>query len=307
MESLHRTIGVIISACFLIVILTGCGKGPEEDGRELKTITIGSKHFTEQEIIAEIMAQMIEMNTDMKVIRKFNLGGTMVCFNALKSGDIDLYAEYTGTGLVNILKRKAQNDPEEVYQVVKETFHEEFGLVWLKPFGFNNTYTLTMRKRHAEKLGIKRISDIALHRNLLQPGFDAEFLERPDGYPGLAKKYGFTFKKRPKQMDPGLMYKACAEGAVDIIDGFATDGRISAYNLFVLEDDRSFFPPYYAAPLVREEVLAGNPKIDNVLIRLAGTISDETMQRLNFQVDKEEKRASLVARNFLLERKLIGE
>jgi glycine betaine/choline ABC-type transport system substrate-binding protein len=289
---------LIISLGFLL----GCPSAKEP---EQKSITIGSKHFTEQEILGEIMAVLIEEKTDITVVRKLNLGGTMVCFNALRTGDIDLYAEYTGTGLVNILNKKSIPEPDEVYRTVKETFSRQFHLIWLKPFGFNNTYTLTMRKDDADSMNIKAISDIIPYKNKLVPGFDAEFLERQDGYKGLIKHYGFEFGERPRQMDPGLMYKALAEGAVDVIDGFATDGRIMAYNLMILEDNKDFFPPYYAAPLVRQETILRYPEIKKLLNRLAGLIDDQTMQKLNYQVDKKEMNPREVAREFLKSKQLL--
>jgi osmoprotectant transport system substrate-binding protein len=293
----------VLCICLLFLFSpAGCKSGAKTEER---TVAVGAKHFTEQEILGEIMAQMIERNTGIRVERRFNLGGTMVCFNALKTGDIDLYAEYTGTGLVNILGMNAINDADETYNTVKRIFRKKFNLVWLPHFGFNNTYTLTMRKEQAAKLRVKTISDLARYADRLQPGFDAEFMERPDGYRGLGKKYGFVFKKEPKQMDPGLMYKALAEKAVDVIDGFATDGRIPAYNLVVLEDDRGFFPPYYAAPLVRELMLAKYPELRTVLDRLGGQIDNETMQRMNFSVDKEERRPADVAREFLVSHGLV--
>ena len=284
---------------FSLLITGGCKNGAH--GREAKrSITIGAKHFTEQDVLGEIMAQLIEAKTGIAVVRKFDLGGTMVCFDALRTGDIDLYPEYTGTGLVNILKKKTVRDPEKVYQTVRTDFRKKYDLLWLKPFGFNNTYTLTMRRKQARSLGIKNISDIARYKSVLQPGFDAEFLERPDGYRGLERYYGFSFTKAPKQMDPGLMYKALSEGAVDVIDGFATDGRIRAYGLVTLRDDRHFFPPYYAAPLMRAETLKNYPQVGRVLGRLAGAIDEETMQRMNYEVDGKGKRPSEVARQFLL-------
>jgi osmoprotectant transport system substrate-binding protein len=293
------------SLCLLLLLLfvpMGCRSG---SSREEKKVVIGSKHFTEQEILGEIMAQMIEGNTDIKVERRFNLGGTMVCFNAIRTGDIDMYAEYTGTGLVNILGMKAIKDADETYGTVKTVFRKKFGLVWLPHLGFNNTYTLTMRKAEAARLGVKRISDLARYAKRLQPGFDAEFLERPDGYRGLSREYGFDFRKDPKQMDPGLMYKALAEKAVDVIDGFATDGRIPAYHLVMLQDDRGFFPPYYAAPVVREQTIAKYPGLVAVLGKLGGLIDNEEMQRMNFSVDREERRPADVAREFLERHKLV--
>jgi osmoprotectant transport system substrate-binding protein len=295
----------IISVLICIALLfsfTGCKKPGTE---KIKTITIGSKNFTEQEILGEILAILIEEKTDIKVNRKFNLGGTMVCFNALKTGDLDLYAEYTGTGLVNILKMKAEKDPEKTYQTVKKHFLEKFNMVWLKPFGFNNTYALSMRKGHAQSLGIKKISDLAAHKETIETGFTAEFMQRPDGYPGLTKHYDFEFDNRPRQMDPGLMYKAAAEKAVDLISAFATDGRIPAYGLTILEDDKQFFPPYYAAPLLKRETLQRYPEIKDMLNTLSGVISDDAMQKMNYEVDEKEKNPADVARSFLISMKLI--
>jgi len=301
---------VVIGAGVILVATRGL-QAPGE-----QTVTIGGKQFTEQEIIGELMAALIESNSEIKVQRRLNLGGTMICFNALKAGDLDLYAEYTGTGLVNILKREAIADPEETYGVVKEAFKQQFDLVWLKPFGFNNTYTLTMRKDDAEKLNIRTTSDLANFVNRaelqdeperLKAGFDAEFLTRPDGYLGLKKEYGFEFASQPRQMDPGLMYRAVADGAVDVIDGFATDGRIPAYDLQVLEDDKGFFPPYYAAPLVRAETLERFPQLEQVLNSLAGKLRDDVMQQLNYQVDEEGRKAADVAREFLVSEGLIQD
>ena len=292
-----KTVSLLMIFIFLVPL--SCCKGRKKKTENDKTIIVGAKHFTEQEILGEIVSILIEEKTAIKVIRRFNLGGTMICFNALRAGDIDLYVEYTGTGLVNILKQKSEKTPSKVYEIVKKAFSRKYDLIWLSPFGFNNTYTLTMRKHHAESLSIVSISDCSRYKDILRPGFDAEFIERPDGYRGLKRHYGFEFKEKPKQMDPGLMYKALAEKAVDIIDGFATDGRIPAYNLLILEDDKNFFPPYYAAPLIREEVLMRYQELKPLLNSLSGMISNETMQELNFKVDKEEKSAFAVAREFL--------
>ena len=306
---MHRTLEfkwIILSVFVLLIIFFSVGcqrKTGNEKGK--KIITIGSKHFTEQEILGEILSLLIEEHTDIKVVKKLTLGGTMVCFNALRKGDIDLYPEYTGTGLVNILDREAVKDPDEAYEIVKKQFFEKFDLTWLKPFGFNNAYTLTMRAKHAEALGIKTISDLVHHQNELQPGFDAEFFVRSDGYPGLKKRYGLYFKKNPRQMVPGIMYKALAEKSVDVICGYTTDGRIPAYDLVILEDDKNFFPPYYAAPLIRRDTLLKYPELKEVLNKIGGVIDNQRMQKLNYEVDKKEKSASVVAQEFLEEKGLI--
>jgi glycine betaine/choline ABC-type transport system substrate-binding protein len=283
--------------------MTGCAD-------EGASITVGAKHFTEQEILGEMMAILIEKNTDLEVNRKLNLGGTMICFNGLRSGDLNLYVEYTGTGLVNILQRPAISDADEAYQAVKKAFEERYDLVWLEPLGFNNAYTLTMRRGHAEKLGIESISDLAKYLNegnKLKAAFDAEFFTRPDGYPGLQKHYNLEFPDKPKQMDPGLMYRAIADEAVDVIDGFATDGRIAAYDLVILEDDKNSFPPYHAAPLVRRQTLEQHPELEGLLNKLAGRIPDEKMRKLNYEVDENGRKAEDVAREFLADQGLINK
>ncbi len=300
LKIVSTVITILIILCIFIII--GCKKQISGSNR---LITIGSKNFTEQEILGELMAIIIEENTDINVKRKFNLGGTMVCFNALKTGDLDLYAEYTGTGLVNILKMGTEKDPDITYQKVKEEFLRKFNLVWLKPFGFNNTYALTMREEHASYLGIKKISDLEKFKDKLRSGFTAEFMQRPDGYPGLIRHYGFEFTKNPRQMDPGLMYKAVEEEAVDIVSAFATDGRIQAYRLVVLVDDRHFFPPYYAAPLIKGETMAKYPELKDILNKLHRVLSDSEMQKMNYQVDEEERAPADVAREFLKQKSLI--
>jgi glycine betaine/choline ABC-type transport system substrate-binding protein len=277
----------------ILMFVPGCGDGG------IETIRIGSKNFTEQVLIGEIMAIMIEENTDIRVDRRFNLAGTMVCFNSLRSGALDIYAEYTGTALSVVLDGDLLADPDEVYDRVSTEYRERWNLHWLEPFGFDNAYTLTMPREKAEELGIRSVSDLVEHAGDLKAGFDAEFLNRNDGYPGLREVYGLEFGDRPRQMDPGLMYQAAAEGRVDVICGFATDGRIPALDLIILEDDRNFFPPYHAAPVVREELVRDMPEVVRVLNLLGGRIDDETMQRLNFRVDGEGERPAAVARAFL--------
>ncbi|UCD57023.1 MAG: ABC transporter permease subunit [Candidatus Hydrogenedentota bacterium] len=293
--SLQLTAGLALSGVLVLTafVPSGFGKKSEEQ------IIIGSKEFTEQLILGEIMAQLIESKTDASVVRKFGLGGTMVCFNALRNGEIDLYPEYTGTGLTAILNRKFVTDPDTVYQLVSEEFEENLGLIWLHPFSFNNTYALAMRNDHAEKLNMRKISDLSRRGLDLVPGFTQEFLERPDGYPGLARHYSLEFTSEPKGMDPGLMYIALREGDVDLICAFATDGRIPAFNLRVLEDDRHYFPPYHAAPVVREETLMRVSELGSVLNELAGLIDDQRMAELNYQVDEEGQSPEQVALEFL--------
>jgi len=290
---------VIAAACLALglllaaVILGGCGR------RQSDVILVGSKNFTEQKILGEMFAQMLEHRTDLRVQRRTGLQGTLVCFNALKGGDIDLYPEYTGTGLTAILEEPVISDPDKAYERVKSEFEQRWDLTWLEPLGFNNTYTLTMRRDQAEELGIAKISDLEAHADSLKPGFDHEFLARPDGYEPLTEAYGFRFSQEPTELDPGLMYRAIADRRVDVIDGFATDGRIPAFDLVILEDDKGFFPPYYAAPLVRRQLVQEHPEVADALNLLAGKIANQAMAAMNYEVDENHRSPRDVAREFL--------
>ena len=268
-------------------------------------------------VLALLAGSLIGFEDENRVTRKFNMS-TLICFNALKGDDLDLYAEYTGTALLTLLEEEEEtvrtviDDPDKTYNHVKDVFKKRWNLIWLEPFGFNNAYTLTMRRKQAERLGIETISDLAEYiradnEETLVAGFDHEFMERPDGYKPLSKEYDFTFADAPKVMDPGMMYKAVEGAEVDVICAFATDGRIPAYDLKVLEDDKGFFPPYYAAPVVRGEVLEKYPRFRDILNQLGGKIDDKTMRQMNFQVDENRRPASEVAREFLIEMKLIAK
>lgn len=269
-----------------------------------KVVRIGTKNFTEQIILGELMAQLIEAKTDLIIERHFNLGGTMICHGALINGQIDLYPEYTGTALTAILKRPALSDPDATLQCVKRAYKELLGLRWLKPFGFNNTYTITVRASDAKRQGWKKISGLAKAAPGLRAGFTAEFAERPDGYPGLRRVYKLRFGE-VRDIDPSLMYEAVSKGQVDVICAFATDGRISAYNLKSLKDDRHFFPPYYAAPVIRGDILADHPELGETLSMLEGLLDDAAMQRLNFEVDGKKQSPAEVAKRFLRAKKLL--
>lgn len=288
-------------------LLTGAsveaGGALTANGKE-NTVVVGSKNFTEQLILGELMAQLIERKTNLSVKRQFNLGGTMICHNALIRGEIDLYAEYTGTGLTAILKRQAVTDPQKALRAVRHDYRERFQVEWLQPFGFNNTYSICVRRADAERRGWKAVSDLAPAAPDLRAGFTGEFMERPDGYPGLRRTYGYAFGET-HDLDPSLMYEAITRGEVDVICAFATDGRIAAYDLHLLIDDRRFFPPYHAAPLVRHEVLRKHPELGRVLSSLAELLDEGTMRRLNYEVDGKKRSPEEVAREFLIEKKLL--
>lgn len=268
-------------------------------------IVIGSKNFTEQRILGELLAQRIESNTNLKVERRLDLGGTFVCHQAITAGKIDAYVEYTGTAFTAILKNEPINDAEKVYQQVKEKYEQNFDLTWMPPLGFNNTFAMIIRGEDARKLKVSTISHAAKFAPTWQAGFGYEFTEREDGLPGLSKTYGLRFKKLPKKMDLGLMYRALQEKQVDLVAGNSTDGIIDRFDLVVLKDDRLFFPPYQAAAVVRKEVLQKHPELQQALNQLAGVISDREMRTLNYQVDGEGKNIKQVVQNFLQSKNLL--
>ncbi len=266
------------------------------------TVVIGSKDGAEMILLGHMLADLVEAETPLTVDRRFNLGGTLVCFNALKQGGLDAYVEYTGTALTTILKEPPENDPVRVRAWVQKALSERDGVTCLEPFGFENTFAILMRKAEARRLGIKTISDLARHASEIRPGFGPEFMNRPDGYPGLSQAYGLKFGEIPREMDRNLLYQALARGSIDVAAGDSTDGRVASLDLVVLDDDRRYFPPYEALPLVRTETLQHQPMLRAALDRLAGAISAETMRALNHEVDGKHRDPAEVAREFLTSR-----
>ena len=262
-------------------------------------VVVGAKNFTESDLLAEIVAQQIERRTHLPVERRLHLGGTFVCHEAITSGRIDLYVEYTGTAYTAVLKRPPIAGAESVYATVARDYGQRFGLVWGKPFGFDNTFAITVRRRDAERYGLRRISDLARVAPRWKAGFGYEFLERADGFRGLARAYGLAFAAPPTAMDLGLTYRALADGKVDVIAGNSTDGQIEALDLVALEDDRHYFPPYQAAPVMRADLLRRHPAIGPALDELAGRISDAEMRRLNAEADVRHRDIATVAREWL--------
>lgn len=290
----------------LIVVLaatvlgTACGSAP---ATEKPKIIVGSKDFTEQYIVGNLVALLMAEN-GYSVEKKLGLGGSALVHEALRKGEINAYVEYTGTGLTVMLKQPVITDPDKAYEAVQKGYKEQFSLAWLKPWGFNNTYALVMRKDQADQLGANKISDLSSRAPNLVLGATQEFIVRPDALPGLTKAYGFSFKDA-KGMDPGLMYSAVAEKQVDVISGFATDGRIPALNLSVLADDKAYFPPYFAAPVVRQDLLDKSPQVAEILNKLAGKMTDKTMAGLNYEVDVKKRTAEEVAKEFLKSQGLV--
>jgi len=262
-------------------------------------IVIGSKNFTEQLILGELIAQHIEAKNHLPVERRFYLAGTYICHQAILAGRIDIYPEYTGTALTAILKESPGGTRQEVYDRVKAEYEKRFKLEVGRPFGFNDTFAIEVRGEDARRLHLKTISQAAAYAPEWRAGFGYEFMERPDGFKGLAATYGLHFAGPPRIMDLGLLTRALKDKQVDLIAGNTTDGLIPALDLVILEDDRNYFPPYEAVPIVREPVLAKHPEIRDALQDLAGTISDEEMRQLNFAVDGEHRDAKQVVSEFL--------
>jgi glycine betaine/choline ABC-type transport system substrate-binding protein len=273
----RRRFLAILLAC-LIPALPGCR--PRGD----RPIVVGSKNFTEQAVLAEILAQEIEERGRLLVERRVNLGGTLICHQALRAGEIDLYVEYTGTALTAILGEPPSRDPAEVRDRVRAGY-ARLSLEWMGPLGFNNTFALVVRGEDARRLGLKSVSDTVPHAPRWRAGFGYEFMERPDGFQGLAETYGLRFGRPPRTMELGLIYRALKEGQVDIVAGNSTDGLIGALDLVALEDDRRYFPPYEAASVVRRETLSSHPRLGAILESLAGALTEEEMRRLNYAVD----------------------
>lgn len=293
---LRKSLLLVAIMVLSLLLVTGCG--PEgDDGAGKPKIIVSSKNYTEQLIVGNMVGLLME-DAGYPVDYKLRLGGTGLIHEALVNGEINVYIEYTGTALTVMLKEDPLSDPDEVYERVKEAYQEKWNLVWLEPWGFNNTYTVTMQREVARELGIEKISDLKDKAGDLVIGATQEFIPRPDGLAGLEEAYGFKFKEA-KGMDPGLMYQALKEGEVDAISGFATDGRIPALDLINLVDDLGYFPPYYAAPVVRGDLLEKDPGIAEVLNKLAYKIDDTVMAELNYKVDGDKKDPAAVAKKFL--------
>ena len=284
-----RAAGTLFCVCAL---LAGCHGGGKP------RLVIGSKNFTEQIVLAELLAQHIEARTGIAVERKVNLGGTLVCHQALRAGQIDLYPEYTGTALTAVLGEKPGGDSATVYGRVKTGYSERFGFEVTEPLGFNNTFAMVVRGEDARREHLRAISEIAPLAQHWRAGVGYEFLERPDGYRGWAETYHLRFSGEPHVMDLGLIYRALKEKQVDIVAGNSTDGLIDALDLVALEDDRHYFPPYDAVPIVRRAALERVPALRAALAELAGRISEAEMRRMNYAVDGEHRDLVDVVREF---------
>ena len=277
----------------LAVGLAGCGRN------KANQITVGSKFFTEQVVLAELLAQHIEARTGVPVARKTNLGGTLLVHKALLSGAIDLYVEYTGTAVTAVLNETPpNNDPKATYARVKQLYDERFHLAVTEPLGFENTFAMVVRGDDAKSLHLQKLSDVVPVAPKWKIGVGYEFLERPDGFPGLSKAYGLRFSDQPTVLDLGLLYRALVSRQVDIVAGNSTDGAIEALKLAPLVDDRRYFPPYDAVPIVREDTLAKYPALRGALAELGGKLTADDIRHLNAQVDVDQRDPATVVREF---------
>lgn len=294
---MYKKIMAIVLGLVMIISFSGCEN-------KAKRVVIASKPMTEQYILAEMLTQLIEENTDIEVVQKLGIGGgTSNIQPAMESGEIDIYPEYTGTGWLFVLKKDLINDPNELYKAVKKEYEEKYNIKWLGLYGFNDTFTLTIKNDKAEELNINSYSDLASKSENLKFGAEYDFYEREDGYKGLEKVYGFKFKDKV-ELDIGLKYDAIASDNVDVINAFSTDAMLKKYDLKVLEDDKNFFPSYYATTLVRGETLEAYPELEEVLNKLGGMISNEEMIQMNYSVEIEKKDPKEVAKTFLISKGL---
>jgi osmoprotectant transport system permease protein len=289
-------VGVAVAAA-LVIMLAVIAYAYTQRSRST-VIVVGSKNFTEQILLGELLAQTIERRTDLHVERKLNLGGTLICEAAMLSGDIDAYVEYSGTALTAVFKQPVIRDRQAVLDLVRQRYADS-GRTLLDPLGFNNTFAILVRGDVARSLGLRTISDAASHTSGWRAGFGYEFLEREDGYKGLARTYGLTFREPPHVMDLNLSYRALAGGQVDLIAGDATAGAIAALDLHMLDDDKSYFPPYDAAPVIRSVTLLAHPELRDALHALAGRINEAAMRKMNEAVDIQRRDPAQVVRAFL--------
>ncbi len=273
-----------------LALLAGCSRG--------RAIRVGSKNFTEQVVLGEIIAQQLEGKLRTRVDRKLDMGGTLLAHNALLSGEIDVYPEYTGTALTAILKLPPSSDAAQVRERVREEYRRR-GLVWFPPLGFDDTFAMVVRADEARAQHLETVSDAARARTAWRLGVGYEFLTRPDGFPALMRTYRLPVEGAPKTMDLGLLYRALEQGQVTMVAGNSTDGRLAGPGLKVLRDDRGAFPPYEAAAVARQAALTAHPGMREALDALSGRITEQAMRKMNEEVDGEHRRPADVARQFL--------
>jgi osmoprotectant transport system substrate-binding protein len=272
-------------------------------GREREHVTVGSKNFTEQLVLGELLAQVLERHTSTPVERRFYLAGSYICQQAILAGRIDAYVEYTGTALAAILKEPINSNSKAVFETVQRDYDKRFHLSVLPSLGFNNTFAIAMRGEDARAKGLTKLSQLSAYAPQMKLGVGYEFLERPDGFRGLSSTYNLHFAAPPSVMDLGLLYRALQAKQVDVVAGSNTDGPIAALGLVVLEDDKSYFPPYDAVPIVRPQALRRVKGMQAALEQLSGCISTDDMRQMNYAVDGKKQDVSDVVRDFLAGKK----
>jgi osmoprotectant transport system substrate-binding protein len=285
----------------LLLTIASCTPSQTRNGGD---ITIASKSFTEQDILSEMLAQQIEAKTELKVAIS-RLGGSLVCHQAITSGKIDAYIEYTGSAFTGILKQKPIADAKEVFRRLQQIYATQFNLTVMPSLGFENTFAMIIRGEDAQRYHLQTLSQAAQYTPQWRGGFGYEFLEREDGLAGLAKTYNLQFSKPPQIMDLELIYRALIQKQVDLIAGNSTDGQIARLGLVVLKDDKHYFPPYEAAPIVREATLKKYPKLRAAIAQLSGKISAPEMQHLNYLVEGEFRDIKEVVHEFLQSKGLL--
>jgi osmoprotectant transport system substrate-binding protein len=290
--------GFFRSLFLMPLVFAACGE------RDNTRLVVGSKNFTEQTVLAELLAQHLGTKLAIEVDRRVNLGGTLICHEAVKSDQIDLYVEYTGTALTAVLNEESTSDPAEVRRRVKEGYAKQFDLEVTEPLGFDNSFAIVIRGDDARALNVRTLSEAALPAAKWRAGFGYEFMDRPDGFPGLARTYGLKFAQPPLLMDLGLLYRALEDKQVDLVAGAATDGVIAARGFVVLEDDKHYFPAYEAVPVVNRRALERHPALREILRALGGKITAEEMRRLNYAVDGDHRDVKDVVHEFLVARGL---
>lgn len=282
----------------LILVVAGTFVYTHADSKE-KQITIAGKLGAEPDIIINMYKELIEENSDINVQLKPNFGKTSFLFNALKSGDVDVYPEFSGTVLETFVKNNTNtsNDKKEVFEKAKAALKKEHNMAFLEPMEFQNTYAVAVKRQFAKDNNLKNISDLRAIQSQLKGGFTLEFIDRKDGYKGLESKYGLKFDV--KSLEPALRYQAINNGDVNVVDAYSTDSELAQYDLVILKDDKKLFPPYQGAPLMTEETLEKYPELEGILNKLAGKISEEDMSKMNYEVNVKNKSAADVAHDYL--------
>ena len=292
-----RQIAAAVALLSVTLVLTACD--PPHGAR----LVIGAKNFTEQVLLGELLAQEVEASGE-KVDRRFYLAGSYIAHQAFVAGRIDAYVEYTGTALTSILKQPLDHDPDRVFATVQRTYRDRYQVAALPSLGFENTFAMVVRQPDAERLQLADLTDLQRAAPRMRLGVGYEFEERPDGLRGMQEMYGLRFAGEPRVMDLGLLYRALGNGQIDVVSGNSTDGAIQALNLRVLQDDRQYFPPYQAVPLVRLDALKAHPALQAVFQRLAGKVSQREMQAMNHAVEGEHRDPADVIRQFRLRKGL---